>query len=102
MHSGSVTIKAGKGDDIVNETVFDEDAGQFGIYRQYFQDDGPAFTTNVVGDGEEFLATYGEESNELEKFYGEQGDDKIWLGGNINTRGWAHGGSGDDTLYGGY
>ena len=38
----------------------------------------------------------------MEKFYGEQGDDTIWLGGKIGTYGYAHGGTGDDKIYGGY
>jgi Ca2+-binding RTX toxin-like protein len=38
----------------------------------------------------------------LEKLYGNQGDDKMWIGGKIVTDAFAHGGTGDDTIYGGY
>jgi hypothetical protein len=97
--TSSVVVKAGKGDDIINETVYNEETEQFGIYRQYIKADG---TIDVLGDGEEFIATYGEERNAEEKFYGEQGDDKIWIGGKIAGNAFAHGGTGDDTIYGGY
>ena len=90
-HTGSVVVKAGKGDDIINETVYNDETDQFGVYRQI-----------ILGTGAEFIAKFGERMNAEEKFYGEQGDDKIWIGGKVIGNAFAHGGTGDDTIYGGY
>ena len=61
--------------------------------------DGPR-TLDKLGVGELFYEINGGSAEE--KFYGEQGHDKIWLGYGTTGNAWAHGGTGDDTIYGGY
>ena len=102
-HTGTVTVKAGKGDDIIGETVRNEDDTMFGIHRRY-EKDMDDMTIDKVAAGEVFEAydMLGDIMNAEEKLYGEQGDDKIWLGGKVTGNAFAHGGSGDDTIYGGY
>ena len=46
--------------------------------------------------GERFEAAYGDEDNEEEDLFGEQGDDKIWVGGNVKGDVLVRGGTGDD------
>lgn len=92
-------MKAGKGDDIINEVVYNEETGGFGHWLHYDRING---TIDRLGEGETFVATYGEEENVDEAFFGEQGHDKIWVGGKVSGEARAYGGSGDDKIYGGY
>ena len=73
--STTSTIKAGKGDDVIGELVVDA-MGRIGVNRKYTDADMKIVNTETF---EEKKA--GEQSLGEEKFYGEQGHDKIWLGG---------------------
>ena len=93
-----MAVKAGKGDDVVNEVIYDDDSEQFGIKRLYDMVDGELV---YLKDGHTFTASYGETFNDAEVIYGEQGDDQIW-GGAYGTTLNVSGGSGDDYIVSGH
>jgi len=71
----------GKGDDIINPTVWD--GTQFGTLDA----DGILQTRRATGNNSEFL-------------YGDEGDDTIWAGRRIADEIIVKGGSGNDNIYG--
>jgi hypothetical protein len=98
-------VKGGKGDDVINETVYNEDeadGSRVGFWRRYEKDDPTTGTVDKVAYGEVWDGSLnGSNYNEEVRYYGGEGHDKIWLGGKL-VGGYAFGGTGDDKLYGGY
>ena len=81
----SVDVRGGKGDDIINPTVWD----------------GTEFKT-LDAQGELIDQDNGASGNNDEFLYGDEGDDTIWAGRDIVDEIIVMGGSGNDNVYGAY
>lgn len=99
---GATRLEAhgGKGDDLLNEVIWNEEEGKFGFFQQYEREYGSDFKS--YGPEEYFNDVVGGSTgNGAEFWFGEQGDDKMFAGGAVTGDVRAYGGTGDDYLVGG-
>ena len=94
--------KGGKGDDFIGSRVsFNQENNRYEVTDFYEEDEDGNILAQPDGP-ENARESFGRGQNEIERLYGEQGDDTIFGGRQAMTTQAIHGGSGDDKVYGGY